>query len=81
MTVIRETTFGMMFQKSPDILTVSQLSHVLNINEKKAYQLVREKRINCFKVGRAYRIPKVSVLDYINTMTEKVDLQTCHIYP
>lgn len=41
--------YGLLFQGFPDVLTVPQLSRMLNINEKTAYQLVREKQINHFQ--------------------------------
>ena len=66
------------FQEVPEVLTVLQLSHILNINEKAAYQLVRENQISHFKIGRTYRIPKMAVLNYLNTVTGVVDSQTCH---
>lgn len=71
-------THAVPFQRMPEILTVLQLSHILNISEKTAYQLVREKQINHFKIGRTYRIPKMAVLNYLNTVTGVADSQTCH---
>ena len=78
MTLSTKDAYGLLFQGFPDVLTVPQLSRMLNINEKTAYQLVREKQINHFKVGRTYRIPKMAVLNYLNTVTGVVDSQTCH---
>lgn len=52
---------------------------MLNINEKTAYQLVREKQINHFKVGRTYRIPKVAVISYLNIVAGVADSQPCQI--
>ena len=66
------------FQEVPEVLTVLQLSHILNINEKTAYQLVRENQISHFKIGRVYRIPKIAVISYLDTVTGVADSQTCY---
>ncbi|MBD9253123.1 DNA-binding protein [bacterium] len=35
------------------------------IGPKAAYQLLHEGHIRYFKIGKAFRIPKMSVIDYI----------------
>lgn len=77
MTAFEKNVYSQCFQGFPDVLTVPQLSRMLNINEKTAYQLVREKRISHFRLGRTYRIPKVAVVDYLCVATGEVDSQTC----
>ena len=74
-------TYGLMFQSFPDVLTVPQLSRMLNINEKTAYRLVREKQIGHFKVGRTYRIPKVAVFSYLAMVTDEADSYPCQFQP
>ncbi|MDO4833919.1 MAG: helix-turn-helix domain-containing protein [Bacillota bacterium] len=49
----------------PDILTVEELSRALGISTKTGYQLIREGKIECLKVGRSYRIPKAHVLAFL----------------
>ena len=78
MTLTNDVLLSVMLQEFPDVLTVPQLSRMLNINEKAAYQLVHEKQINHFKIGRTYRIPKMAVLNYLNTVAGVMDSQTCH---
>ena len=79
MTLSTKDAYSLLFQGFPDVLTVPQLSRMLNINEKTAYQLVREKQINHFKVGRTYRIPKVAVFSYLNIVAGVADSQPCQI--
>ena len=74
-------TYGLMFQSFPDVLTVPQLSRMLNINEKTAYRLVREKQIGHFMVGRTYRIPKVAVFSYLAMATNEADSHPCQFQP
>lgn len=80
-TLTEKDAYGLMFQNYPDVLTVPQLSHMLNINEKTAYRLVREKQIGHFKVGRTYRIPKVAVFSYLSIATDEADSHPCGIQP
>lgn len=79
MTETQKDVYNLMFQAFPDVLTVPQLSRMLNINEKAAYQLVREKRISHFRVGRVYRIPKVEVFRFLSIAADEVDSQNCQI--
>ena len=78
MSFADKEAYTLFFQAFPDVLTVPQLSRMLNVNEKTAYQLVREKQISHFKIGRTYRIPKIAVFNYLNTVTGVVDSQTCN---
>ena len=80
-TLTEKDAYGLMFQNYPDVLTVPQLSHMLNINEKTAYRLVREKQIGHFKVGRTYRIPKIAVFSYLSMATDEADSHPCGIQP
>lgn len=68
-----------MFRGFPDVVTVPQLSRMLNINEKTAYQLVREQQIHHFKLGRTYRIPKNAVFHFLCTATGVVDSHPCQM--
>ncbi|MBD8925301.1 MAG: DNA-binding protein [[Eubacterium] rectale] len=55
-----------MFREYPDVVSISQLSQMLCISEKTAYRLLKENKIEYFKIGRTYRIPKISVLAYMS---------------
>ena len=78
MSVFDNDTYTLFFRDFPDILSVLQLSRMLNINEKAAYQLVRENRIDHFKIGRTFRIPKMAVIKYMNKVVSVADLHVCH---
>lgn len=49
----------------PDVLNVEQLAQILGVSTKTTYQLIREKKIQTLKVGKALRIPKVFVFKYL----------------
>lgn len=54
------------FAEYPDVVNVKQMCVMLGgIGPKAAYQLLHEGHIRYFKIGKAFRIPKMSVIDYI----------------
>ncbi|MDR5000427.1 helix-turn-helix domain-containing protein [Brevibacillus parabrevis] len=62
-----------MFSQYDDIVTVDDLMEMLGIGRNQAYSLLQSGQIKSIKVGRAYRIPKVCVRDFILT---KVQMNT-----
>jgi len=54
-----------LYETYPDLLDIAAMCEMLSISSKTAYKLLRENRITHLKVGRAYRIPKVNVIDYL----------------
>lgn len=67
------TVFGrcsptaLMSRSKGDVLTVKQLAEVLNIGLNAAYELVNRHEIGAKRIGRAIRIPKSSVIMYLNS--------------
>lgn len=51
----------------PDMLTTTQLQTVLNISKTKTYKLLRNGIIRSIKLGYDYRIPKMWLVDYLQT--------------
>ncbi len=60
-----DSAYNLLFQGYPDVLDIKQLSRALGISQKTVYKLLREKEIRGFKVGRAYKIPKLFVMQYL----------------
>ena len=60
--------YALMLKSYPDILNIHELCEVLQISTKTGYKLLREGKISSVKVGRIYRIPKVSLLSYMKIM-------------
>ena len=56
-----------MFKDYPDVMSVQQAAEALGICTASMYQLLREKTIGCRKVGRKILVPKVCLIDYINS--------------
>lgn len=63
----RFKTIKPFFKDYPDVLDIEQMCRMLGISTKTGYKLIRDKKIVCLKVGRAYRILKVNVLAYLNS--------------
>ncbi|MCI8345847.1 MAG: helix-turn-helix domain-containing protein [Clostridia bacterium] len=62
--------YNILFKDFPDILTPMQLKKMLgNIGTNKIYKLLQDGTIYSKKIGKKYKIPKVSLISYI--MNEK----------
>ena len=56
-----------MFNDYPDIMDVNDLANALKIGRNKAYELINKRIIGSKRIGRRIIIPKVCVIDYINS--------------
>ncbi len=54
------------FETLPDVLNVHQVRAALGIGRVGVYKLLDSHKISCFKIGNAYKIPKSSLIEYIN---------------
>ena len=61
--------YRIMFRDYPDIVNVNQMSKMLGISDKTAYALLRDNKIEHFKVGRTYKIPKIHILSYLRVLS------------
>lgn len=63
-----------LFENYPDVVEVADLREMLGgISKKLAYQLLASREIHSVRIGRAYKIPKISVIEYL------VGEEMCHI--
>jgi len=63
--------YTMMFPEYPDIVTVAQLQKMLGISRHLAYDLISGGYIRGIKIGNAFKVPKVSVINYVLDEDEK----------
>ncbi len=49
----------------PDLMTIADIQHLLQIGRTKAYQLVHSGELQCIRIGRLVRIPKTYLLEYL----------------
>ena len=55
-----------MLNEYSEILTVEDVMEILNIGKNAAYDLFRNGEIKCFRLKNRWKIPKQSIIDYIN---------------
>jgi len=61
----QKDAYRMMLMEYPDILSFEQMCEALNVSPKTGYKIIKDKKIICIKIGRAYRIPKAHILTYL----------------
>lgn len=65
----KNETYQTLFTEYPDIVTVSQMGKMLGISTKSAYRLLKENKIEHFRIGRIYKIPKLHILAYLHVLS------------
>lgn len=64
-----------MLNNYPDVLNVKQAADALGVSTASVYQLVHNRIIGCRRVGRKILIPKVCLIDYLNSARYSVSQQ------
>lgn len=54
------------FKDYPDIVSFDQMREMLHIGRNKAYTLIEQKKIRSIRIGRRHKIPKISVIEFLN---------------
>ncbi len=57
--------YQMMFPDYPDIVNIPQLQNMLGVSRHLAYDLINDGYIKGLKIGNAFRIPKVNVIEFV----------------
>jgi len=66
-TVINQRdAYKLMLKDYPDVMGIEQMCEILGISTKTGYRILRDGKICCLKVGRAYRIPKAHLFTYLS---------------
>ena len=65
--------YKVMFTDYPDVVNVEQLCEMLGgPSSKSVYRLLKEGVIQSYWIGKRYRIPKVSVIEYLTGLQKSV---------
>ena len=65
--------YKVMFTEYPDVVNVEQLCEMLGgPSSKSVYRLLKEGAIHSYWIGKRYRIPKVSVIEYLTGLQKSV---------
>lgn len=59
-----------LFPDSPGLLTVEQMSRLLQVSNKTGYKLVEKGLVQSFRIGACLRIPKASLEAYVTAHLE-----------
>lgn len=59
------SVYESLFKEYPDVLSIEQMAEMIGVSTKTAYKVVNDGKVDCIKVGRAYKIPKVNVMKYL----------------
>lgn len=54
-----------MFDEYNDVIRVEDMMVMLKVGKNKAYQLINSGKIRAFRIGKIYKIPKKSVIEYV----------------
>ena len=57
--------YCLMLRNYPDVMDVRQMCDVLHISTKTGYRMIRRQEIQVLKIGRSYRVPKLSILRHL----------------
>ena len=68
--ITQEKALKVMLKGYPDVLDMKQMCEILGVSMKTGYALIQDNKIECLKVGRAYRIPKPFLLSFLRIGTE-----------
>ena len=64
--------YQMMFPEYPDIVTVRQLREMLGMWGQLAYDLIADGEVQAIKIGNSFKIPKVSVINFVTEEKKEV---------
>ena len=54
-----------LFESCPDIMTVQEVAQIMGIDRAAVYKLINENALSALKIGNAFKIPRSSLLDYV----------------
>lgn len=62
----KKSAYLKMLKNYPDVLNVEQMCELLgSISIKTGYKILKEKKIDSVKFGRAYLITKINIIDFL----------------
>jgi len=65
MELCTQDVYKSVFKEYPDVLDVKQVSTLLGVSTKVVYRLLRDGSIVSLKIGREFRVPKITVMKYV----------------
>ena len=62
---MRKNAIRFMLNDYPDVMSIDEMCRALSIGKKTGYKLLQTRFL---KIGRAYRIPKINLLEYLQVI-------------
>lgn len=72
MNIEAQNIYNIVFKGYPDVMNVKQASELLDVSTKTVYKQIKEGKLQCIKVGREFRIPKVNIMKFINVFNAEI---------
>ena len=66
---MRKNAIRFMLNEYPDVMSIDEMCRALSIGKKTGYKLLQTGQIRFLKIGRAYRIPKINLLEYLQVIS------------
>jgi excisionase family DNA binding protein len=66
--------YRLMLRNYPDVMSVQQMCSILQISAKTGYRMIRNKEIQVLKIGRSYRVPKLSILRHLTAYPKPISV-------
>lgn len=63
-------TYKMSYNDPNELITVDELCEILSIGHNAAYNLLNNKKIKAFKIGRVWKISRMAVEEFIVTQSK-----------
>ena len=57
--------YRLMLRNYPDVMSVQQMCDILQISTKTGYRMIQKQEILVLKIGRSYRVPKLTILRHL----------------
>jgi len=67
--------YNIIFKQYPDVMDVKQTSGLLGVSTKTVYKLINAGSLPALKIGREFRVPKVSLLKYMKIFGSDIAAQ------
>lgn len=65
MEISTQEIYRIVFKEYPDVLDVKQVSTLLGVSTKTVYKLIKDGSLSSLKVGREFRVTKVTLMKYM----------------
>lgn len=64
--------YRLMLRNYPDVMSVQQMCDILHISTKTGYRMIRNQEIQVLKIGRSYRVPKLTILRHLTVCQKPI---------